>query len=151
MTIPLRFPNPRTREVRLGAVRSVSLPHHPSRELNPISFPVSFPCYVKVLTPPGLLQLALPGAVRVCSFYSRSRATRTTNINIISFRKGSNNRFAASAGTKSGASTIGEAGEPGLRPLLLKGKSPQSAWGWGEQCCRGRGSSGLPWGHFSVT
>lgn len=51
----------------------------------------------------------------------------------------------------SGASRIREAGEPGLRPLLLKGKSPQSASGPRDQFCRGRGSSGLPWGHFSVT
>lgn len=116
-----------------------------------LAFLVSFPSYVKVLTAP-LAETGAPWGSSSLLLLQRSRATRTTNIIIIiSFRKGSNNRFEESAGTKSGESRIREAGEPGLRPLLLKGKSPQSASGPGEEFCRGRGSSGLPGGHFSVT
>lgn len=85
-------------EERLGAVRSGTLPSPPFQSVIQLAFLVRFPCYVKVLTA-GLRSLALHGAVRFYSFYSISRATRTTNtIIIVSFRKGSNNRFAARAG-----------------------------------------------------
>ena len=51
----------------------------------------------------------------------------------------------------SGASRVREAGGPGLRPLLLRGKFPQRASGPAGRFCRGRGSSVPPGGHFSVT
>lgn len=124
-----------------GASRSLPFTslHLPSRELNPISSPCASPLVMQRSPLPGRPSGALPGAFRFCSFPSRSRATRTTSVIIIvSFRKGANHRFAESAGATSGASRIREAGEPGLRPPFLKGKSPPSASGRGGQLCRGR-------------
>lgn len=144
------------RQGKCGSARSgpgpslTSLPEN----LIQLAFLWSFPFYVKVLSP-RLAETCAPWSSSILLLLrqiERKSYSRTTNIIviIISFRKGWNDRFAASAGAMSGASGVGAAGGPGLRPFLLKGKSPQRASGPGGQFCGGWGSSGPPGGLFSV-
>lgn len=119
-------------DISLGKCRSArsgpgASPHLPSRELNPISFSPSFPCYVKVLSP-RRAETSAPRSRWILHLQKIAPVQNHEYHFII---------YSERAGTTASQQGLGqsrerpgsEAGEPVLRPLLLKGKSPQSASG----------------------
>lgn len=152
--ISLGVAKPTTRKVRRRARSGPGAsPHLPSRELNPISFSSEFPLLCKGPFSPRQRRPALPGAVRFCSFPSRLRATGNHECYYLIFHSERAPTTDSQQALGRSRSVQDQRGR-GARPPspTLKRKIP-------AKCLRPRrtvlqgsgGSSGLPWGHFSVT
>jgi hypothetical protein len=138
--------------VRLGGVvrsRSPSLTFLPENLIQ-LAFLLSFPCYVKVFSPP-LAETSAPRSSILLLLYKIARDQKDDYYCYYFIPKGPEQPTHSKCWREVGSVQDQRGRRAELLSLTLKRKIPAKCLGPGRTVLQGPGSSGLLWGHFSVT